>query len=201
MSQQWAWVSKKANDILACMTNSVASKTREMIVKCCVQFWVPQFRKAIHVLEHVQRRTTKLVKCLEAKYCEEWLRELGLFNLEKRRLSGDLITLYNDLKGGCSQVGVGLFSQAISNRTRQHRLKLHYKRFRLDVRKNFFIESVIGHWNGLAREGMESLSLEVFRKRLDVALSAMVWLTSFTTSQKIPSQLAFEGVLEAESTS
>jgi len=140
-------VAKKTNSILASIRNGVASRSREAIVplysalarphlECCVQFRAPHCKKDIEVLERVQRRATKLVKGLEHKSYQEQLKELGLFDLERRRLKGDLTGLFvEDLKGGCSDVGAGLLLRS------EHEEEL----MRLTE-----------HWNRLPREAVES---------------------------------------------
>jgi len=85
---------------------------------------------------------TKMIRGLEHLCCEERLRELGLFSLEKRSLWGDLTTTIQYLNWACKKAGEGLFTRAWSDRTKGNGFRLKESRCRLDIRKKFFTTRV-----------------------------------------------------------
>jgi len=108
--------------------------------------------------------------------CEERLRDLRLFSLERIGLWGDLVAAFQYLKGAYRKDGDRLFSRACGDRTRHNGFKLKEDRFRLDTRKKFFTMKAVKHWNNLSRETADTPSPTTCKVRLDGALSNLIQL-------------------------
>ena len=152
----------------------VASRSREVILplcsalvrphlECWVQFWASQFKTDRELLERIQQRAMKMMRGLEQLPCEERLRELGLFSLERRRLRGGLLDVYKYRKGEYQEDWARLFPVVPSVRSRGNGHKLQHRQFLLKVRKNFFTLRVAEPWHRLTRKVVWSPALETFK--------------------------------------
>ena len=66
-----------------------------------------------------------------------------------------------------------------SDRTKGNGLKLRQRKFKLYIRRKFFTQRVVMHWNRFPKEVVDAPSLEAFKARLDVALGSLVcWLAT-----------------------
>lgn len=70
-------------------------------------FWALQYKSNMDILEKVQQTATDLIKGVEHLFCEESLRQLGLFVLKKRRLKGDLSSMCKYLKEDTKRTETG----------------------------------------------------------------------------------------------
>jgi len=97
-----------------------------------------------------------------------------LFILEKRGHKGHLIVAFQYLKGAYKKERERLFTEACSDRTRDNSFKLEGAKFRLDIRKKFFMTTVVRHWSKLPREAVGVPSSELFKVKLDSVLSNQI---------------------------
>ena len=67
------------------------------------------------------------------------------------------------LKGAYEQEGEWLSTRVDSDRTGGNGLKLRQGRFRLGIRRKFFTQRVVMHWNRLPKEVVDAPSLEAFK--------------------------------------
>uniref|UniRef100_A0A803JLD2 Reverse transcriptase domain-containing protein n=1 Tax=Xenopus tropicalis TaxID=8364 RepID=A0A803JLD2_XENTR len=181
-SRQCHSVATTANKVLSCIKKGIYSRDENIILplyrslvrphlEYAVQFWAPVLKKDINELERVQRRATKLVKGMEGLNYEVRLSRLGLFSLEKRRLRGDMITLYKYIRGDYRQLGDVLFSHKNNQRTRGPPYRLEEQSFHLKQRRWFFTVRAVRLWNALPSDVVMADSVNAFKRGLDEFLN------------------------------
>ncbi|XP_077985324.1 uncharacterized protein LOC144439968 [Glandiceps talaboti] len=124
-------------------------------------------KKDIELLEKVQRRATKLIPELRHLTYVERLEALSLTTLEQRRLRGDLIQVFRFLKGFDKIDQSVLFTYHPTSRTRRHSLKIFKPTVRLNIRKYFFSQRVVLHWNNLPEDVIGAETVKDFKIVLD----------------------------------
>lgn len=92
----------------------------------------------------------------EHLFCKEWLRELGLPILDKTRLQGEFIAMFQGLKGAFKDNVDSLSNRAGSNRTEGNSVTLKRGKFRLDGRKKLFISKVVELWHRLPKKWLDA---------------------------------------------
>lgn len=108
-------------------------------------FWVPHDKKHVDQMEWVQRKPAKMVRALETKCYEAWLKELAMCSLELGR-----VRRYNShLKSCHAEEGEDLLSMAPEGRTWTNSLTLQGIKLRLDTKANVSIGRAVQQWDSL----------------------------------------------------
>lgn len=136
------------SEILICPFN-----TKDQMESCymAVSTGDPKLQKVLHFWCHKHfflcmdsfKRTDGSSKQKERQIlqCVPWaFSSLGLFSLEKRRFSGDLVAGYNYMVKGFKEDRSRLFLEAQNSRTRGSKPKLEHGKFPLDIRKSLLPE-------------------------------------------------------------
>lgn len=134
----------------------------------CIQAWSPHLTGDMQCLERIQKAATNLVPSLRGCSYEDRLRKLRLTTLQKRRSRGDMIEVFKIVTAR-EKVPMDQFFHLADNShgLRGHTLKLVKERARLDIRKYFFSQRVVGVWNSLPQHVVDAVSVNAFKNALD----------------------------------
>lgn len=129
--------------------------------------WGPFNRRDQQAVERVQRRATRLVPTLRNLGYVDRLRALDLPSLYHRRRRGDMIRVFQILRGYIDLDPEQFFTIATHSRTRGHSWKLAKPVAVSRVRRNCFSVRIVTDWNSLPAAVVESTTTNQFKSRLD----------------------------------
>ena len=180
----------KANRILSLISKSFVNLSVDMLpvlykslVRSLLEYgnliWGPFYIHDKRLIESIQRRATRLVTAVKHYPYPDRLRILNFPSLSYRRKRGDMIALYQILRGHIDLNISDHFNFPTYTSTRGHMMKLFKSRSSSRVRSNFFSYRVINDWNSLPDYIINSPSVSIFKHHLDCHWSALLYDNDF----------------------
>lgn len=162
-NEHYQKISKKCNQIMGQIWRSFKHKDQDIMIRIFNTYllphvdygavvWSPYLKKDIQKIENIQRKYTRMIFGMKGLSYEERLEKLGLQTLEQRRIKLDLIQAYK-IKNDIDHVQGTLFTLVKDSSQRSTRSSckedFSLKASRTDMRRNFFSQRVVKHWNKL----------------------------------------------------
>ena len=183
-SLQCSKAAKKANSVLAQLSRAVSYRDKDTFLhlfrtyvrphlEYCSAAWCQWTKTDKEVLEKVQKRAVGMVTNFKGQTYEEKLAEAGMVTLEERRRRGDLIQAYRVLNK-VDNVDPNIWftreaprQGAASTRQTDGFMNVVRKKGNHDIRKNFWSNRVVEHWNRLPESVKKSETLDWFKNSID----------------------------------
>ena len=170
-------VVKKAYRVLGLIRKSFECKDYDVMVKLykslvrpIIEYnnvlWGPFYVSDNQKVERIQRKATRIIPSISQLSYRDRLRHLNLPSLQHRRRRGDLISLYQILKGAYD-IDNQLFIPSTVTITRGHTKKFFKQHTNSYTRSKFFSNRVINDWNSLPQFIVDSSSVNEFKMLLD----------------------------------
>ena len=188
-SSQCAKAAKKANQVLGQMARAFSYRDKVTFIRLykqyvrphleyAIQAWCPWTDSDIDLLESVQKRVIKMVSGLKSTTYEDRLAEVGLTSLVDRRRRGDMIEVWKILHGKENVEKAKWFTMAADAAQRPTRqssspFALKPPEWKGVIRKNFFSNRVVSHWNSLPLSLQSCTNINTFKNTYDSLFSSV----------------------------
>jgi len=136
------------------------------LINYCSPVWSPYLIGDIEAIESVQQLFTKVIIGFEnLPYCQR-LKRVDLPSLKLRRLRSDLILCFKIVHGLIAGKLLNYGLKLTLKPRRGHSKKLYVDHSRVEARRNFFGNRVVGPWNSLTETAVNTHSIISFKRIL-----------------------------------
>ena len=129
--------------------------------------WSPYTNTYIHKLERIQEKMCNLMGSVRSLTYKEKLSKLKLKSLQVRRVRQQLCFMFKMKRGLIDLCFENFFQENKYKRTRGNRYKLVLPKSKTKYRSNFFVCSIIKHWNSLSSSDIDVTSVKQFQNKVD----------------------------------